>query len=92
LLARTLPDPIKFTSHREFVRKVLSEETDLRASGTQFISSDLEGGESLSAQYRKQLNLDGSPSETIAAGYIWTPGTELTERINNVQKQGGSLQ
>jgi hypothetical protein len=27
------------------------------------------------------LNTDGSPSETVAAGYIWTPGTELNRKI-----------
>jgi len=23
------------------------------------------------------MNADGSPSDRVAAGYIWTPGTEL---------------
>jgi hypothetical protein len=26
------------------------------------------------------MNSEGSPSETVAAGYTWTPGTELTEK------------
>jgi len=25
------------------------------------------------------VNADGSPSETVAAGYTWTPGTELNK-------------
>jgi hypothetical protein len=89
LLERNLPDAISFTSHREFVRKVLADETDLRAQGTRFIPAEEEGAESRSVKYRRQLNQSGSPSETIAAGYIWTPGTELSERINIVQKPGG---
>lgn len=92
LLERSFPDPISFTSHRDFVRKVLAEEVDLRASGTQFISAAQESADAPSVKYRSQLNQDGSPSEIISAGYIWAPGTELTERINNVQKQGRSVQ
>jgi hypothetical protein len=41
-------------------------------------------------QYREQLNSSGSPSETIAAGYKWKPGTELavdTPDIKKLQKK-----
>jgi hypothetical protein len=92
LLERNLPEPISFTSHRDFVRSVLNDEVDLRASGTQFIAAAQEATNAPSVKYRNQLNQDGSPSEIIAAGYIWTPGTELSERITNVQKQGRSVQ
>jgi hypothetical protein len=92
LLERNLPEPISFTSHRDFVRSVLNDEVDLRASGTQFIAAAQEAANAPSVKYRNQLNQDGSPSEIIAAGYIWTPGTELSERITNVQKQGRSVQ
>jgi hypothetical protein len=33
-----------------------------------------------SVEYRNQLNSEGSPSEIVAAGYRWRPGTELTTR------------
>jgi len=26
------------------------------------------------------VNADGSPSEIVAAGYAWSPGTELTKK------------
>jgi hypothetical protein len=78
LLPRTLPEPIQYRSQRQFVRKVLAAEVDLRAAGSAFVPADQEGGES--QDYRKQLNSDGSPSEIIAAGYKWRPGTELTAR------------
>ena len=58
-------------------RSVLANEADLRATGTKFVPAAQEGAQSASARYRAQLNKDGSPSETIAAGYCWTPGTEL---------------
>jgi hypothetical protein len=92
ILVSDLPDPIKFESQRDFVRKVLETEVDLRASASTFIPKSQELPSSPSLQYRRQLNTDGSPSETVAAGYVWTPGTELTERINMVQPRTGSIQ
>jgi hypothetical protein len=32
------------------------------------------------------LNSNGSPSEAIAAGYRWKPGTELAEETPDIQK------
>ncbi|HEX6715896.1 MAG TPA: hypothetical protein VF088_02225 [Pyrinomonadaceae bacterium] len=81
LLPQTLPEPIDYQSHRQFVRETLNNEVDLRASGTQFIRKDEETDRSpLSIAYREQMNSEGSPSETVAAGYTWTPGTELAEK------------
>jgi hypothetical protein len=76
ILPESLPEPIEYKSHRQFVRETLSREVDLRASGTQFVGKDEEPERSLA--YREQLNSEGSPSETVAAGYRWMPGTELT--------------
>lgn len=90
LLPQTLPEPIEYKSHREFVRKVLSEEVDLRARGSQFIGKEEEEADSPSVIYRSQMNSNGSPSEAIAAGYKWKPGTELAEEtpdIRELQKQ-----
>ncbi len=74
-LPATLPDAIDYTSHREFVRATLENEVDMRALGPKFVSKGEESPQTLA--YREQMNRDGSPSETVAAGYIWTPGTEL---------------
>jgi hypothetical protein len=57
------------------VRAVLASEVDLRALGTQIVPKAHEDEGSI--DYRRQLNGDGSPSEAVAAGYVWTPGTEL---------------
>jgi hypothetical protein len=78
LLPPKLPSPLPFESQREFVRKTLDAEVDLRALGTQFVPSREEGPESKSV--RAQLNRDGSPSELVAEGYQWVPGTELVTR------------
>jgi hypothetical protein len=76
ILPATLPEPIEYRSHRQFVRETLVNEVDMRASGTQFVNKDEEPERSLA--YREQMNSEGSPSETVAAGYRWMPGTELT--------------
>src|SRR5690606_13416505 len=75
LLPEKIPEPISYKSHREFVRKVLEAEVDLRAKGSKFVSKEEEGRESRT--YRQHMNSEGSPTETVAAGYGWTPGTEL---------------
>ena len=75
ILPASLPEPIEYRSHREFVRETLNNEVDLRASGTEFVSKEEEPEGSLA--YREQMNSEGSPSETVAAGYRWMAGTEL---------------
>ena len=80
-LPEKLPDPIKFESQREFVRETLQGEVDLRARGADFIDASEEKPDSLSTRYREQLNREGSPSEIVAQGYCWTPGTELVRRV-----------
>jgi hypothetical protein len=75
ILPAALPEPIAFASQRDFVRETLLAEADLRAAGTQFVPSDQEGA--ASREWREALNRDGSPSEAVAAGYRWAPGTEL---------------
>ncbi|MGH7846526.1 MAG: hypothetical protein ACREQW_15340, partial [Candidatus Binatia bacterium] len=86
LLPKSLPEPIQYKSHREFVRKVLREEVDLRARGKQIITKDEEKPESPSKLCRDQLNSNGSPSEAVAAGYKWKPGTELAEETADIRK------
>ncbi len=80
LLPRTLPDPIRHESQRDFIRSVLESEVDLRAQKAQFIRVAQEGTASASARYREQINSAISPSETVAAGYRWRPGSELLDR------------
>ena len=86
ILPAALPEPIEYRSHRQFVRQVLSEEVDLRARGTQFISTDEEAQDSPSWIYRERVNSSGSPSDTIAAGYKWKPGTELAAETPDIKR------
>lgn len=74
-----LPEPVQFASQRDFVRQVLAQEVDLRANGTRFVHKSQEGQASI--DYRTHINSDGSPSEAVAGGYIWSPGTELNRKV-----------
>jgi rubrerythrin len=75
VIPEALPEPIAFATQREFVRQTLAQEVDLRANGTEIVPKEKEGKSSLA--YRKTMNADGSPSELVAAGYKWAPGSEL---------------
>ena len=79
ILPASLPDPIAFESHRAFVKQVLDTEVDLRANGPDFVAAEQEPARSM--QLRRDLNSKGSPSEIIAEGYRWRPGTELVDRM-----------
>jgi hypothetical protein len=76
ILPERLPDPIPFASQRDFVRETLLREVDLRARGEEYVDVESEG--EASRQYRQRMNSEGSPSEAIAEGYRWHPGTELS--------------
>jgi hypothetical protein len=80
ILNAPLPDPIAYKSHREFVREVLRSEVQLTARGASFVPFEQEEPDAPSRHYRDHLNAEGSPSERVAAGYVWTPGTELTTK------------
>ncbi|MEW6268438.1 MAG: hypothetical protein AB1689_03970 [Thermodesulfobacteriota bacterium] len=77
ILPASFPEPVRFESHREFVRETLANEVHLRARGSEFIPSNEEQPDSPSVLYRQRLNSEGTPTEIVAAGYRWMPGTEL---------------
>jgi hypothetical protein len=75
VLSASLPQPIRYASHREFVRQTLRDEVNLSAVDSDFVDRSQET--QATRQYRSHMNADGSPSDKVAASYIWTPGTEL---------------
>lgn len=81
VLPKVMPDPIDYVSHRAYVREVLSREVDLRAAGERFVPLEQEPEGSIT--YRERMNAAGSPSQTVAAGYQWSPGTELVGRAES---------
>jgi rubrerythrin len=87
LLPSTLPEPIGYHSHREFVRQTLANEVDLRAIGTQIVPKSEERPDSPSVLYRERMNRNGAPSELVSAGWIWAPGGELVGRAEMTKPQ-----
>jgi rubrerythrin len=75
VLSTSLPKPIRYDSHREFVRDTLRTEVQLSAAGCEFVDRSEET--EATREYRTHMNSEGSPSDTVAASYVWTPGTEL---------------
>jgi hypothetical protein len=86
IVPAALPEPIEYKSHRQYVRQVLAEEVDLRARGTQLINKEEEPQDAPSPVYRERINASGSPSDTIAAGYRYKPGTELADETPDIKK------
>ena len=80
ILNAKLPEPIAYESHRDYVRAVLRAEANLTAVGEDFVPFSEEDPNGASARNRAQLNSEGTPSETVALGYVWTPGGELSRR------------
>jgi rubrerythrin len=78
LFPEAFAEPIKYETQRDFVRQTLNQEVDLRSKGTEYVAKDEESQESLA--YRTHMNSDGVPTEIVAAGYIWSPGTELNRK------------
>jgi rubrerythrin len=79
VISENLPDPIRYESQRDFVQNVLIHEANLSASGTDIMDSAQVPEDSPSIGYRAHVNSAGSPSEIVAAGYRWTPGTTVTK-------------
>ena len=82
ILPAEVPEPIPYEEQRNFVRAVLAKEVDLRALGAQFVDKSQEGPGS--KKYRAHINSQGVPSQAVAAGYRWRPGTELNRKVVNL--------
>ena len=65
------------------MRETLRRELTLSAAGTEFVNREQETD--ATRTYRDQMNSEGSPSEIVAAGYVWRPGTELTDPAKRVR-------
>ena len=88
VLSSKLAEPIRYESQRDFVRAVLKKEVDLRATGPDIVHKDQIPPNGPSERYAKQMNREGSPSQTVAAGWTWKPGTELVAEAESPAKPG----
>jgi len=90
ILPSELPEPTVYKSHRAFVKRVLEQEVNLHAKGTGFVDIKDYPADGPSVAYREQMNSQGSPSEIVAAGYVYRPGTELNRKpLDTFLQKGG---
>jgi hypothetical protein len=89
VLPASLPETISFKSQRDYVRRVLETQVDLRPVGSQFVDRTQVPADSPSKVYRDRLNQSGSPSELVSAGYRYIPGTELLQRARALRGPNG---
>lgn len=80
VLAGPLPTMVPFKSQREFVRKVLAAEVNLRSDGSRYVDKADEPQRSL--DYCRGLNSDGIAADIVSAGYQWAPGGELMRKAS----------
>ena len=59
------------------MRETLERELELSAARTQFVDRSKETEDT--RRYRETVNSEGSPTDIVAGGYQWRPGTELTK-------------
>ena len=67
-------DPVRLSSASSCARRSPARPT-CATNGTEIVPET--GERKASKAYREVINADGSPSETVAAGYCWAPGSEL---------------
>ncbi|HEX6980286.1 MAG TPA: hypothetical protein VF342_13390 [Alphaproteobacteria bacterium] len=66
MLPRSLPEPVKFQSNKEFVRRVLKDQVDLTADQSEFVPVTQLPKDHRYFWYQRQVNADGLiPSEQI---------------------------
>lgn len=74
IITDTAPTPLESKSQREFIRDTLKNEVLLMARGKDFVTEETS---KYSVKYRELMNSEGSPTQTVCAGYVWKTGTEL---------------
>lgn len=77
ILPARFSEPISFESHRPFLRQLRETELELRAHASEFVPARMLSPESPSMECARALNAGGSPSNIAAAGWRFSPGTEL---------------
>ena len=75
VLDTLIETPLEHRSQREMIRAVLRTEIGLSAREQELVPRADEAVRT--REQRAHLDRDDSPSNVVAAGYVWGPGTEL---------------
>lgn len=77
LLPKELPEPVKFESNKEYIRKVLAEQINLTADLTEFVPIDALPEDHRYYRYQEQVNSGGFvPSEDVIKRHIGDQGED----------------
>ncbi len=87
VIPRELPERGRLESHRDYINEVLKNELQLQPAGAELVPASQILSVSPSLAYRGMVNANGSPSEIVASGYIWAPGTEVATRASGLWGQ-----
>ena len=91
VLARVIREPIRYVSHRDFVRDVLRAEVTLGADGPHLIDRTRDHEPERTRRYRAELNAEIQPSNIAAAGWTWQPGGELAARDTGKRSEPSAI-
>jgi hypothetical protein len=82
MLPKQMPDPFKFESNIEYVRKIMAEQTDFNADGTEFVPGDKLAADSNYEKYQKTVNAGSVPSEQVIEKHVKEKGQEYRQELN----------
>ena len=78
IITSDFDEPARIAQPARIRAQGAGQRSRLRTDGTRFVDKAHESAQS--QRYRSIMNSDGSPSDTVASGYVWTPGTELNRK------------
>jgi hypothetical protein len=81
MMPKQMPEPFKFESNIDYVRKIMAEQTDYNADGTEFVPGDQLGADSNYQKYQKVVNEGGVPSEQVIEKHLKEKGREYRQEI-----------
>ncbi len=81
MLPKKMPDPFKFESNVDYVRDIMSRQTDYNANKTEFIPGDRMPKDSEFKKYQEAVNAGGVPSEQVIEEHVRKKGNEYRQEL-----------
>jgi hypothetical protein len=81
MMPKQMPEPFKFESNIDYVRKIMAEQTDYNADGTEFVPGNQLDADSNYHKYQKVVNEGGVPSEQVIEKHLKEKGREYRQEI-----------
>jgi hypothetical protein len=82
MLPKQMPAPFKFESNIDYVREILSKQTDYNAVGTEFVPGDKLPKDSHYKKYQDMVNKGGVPSEQVIEKHVKEKGKEYRQELS----------